>query len=117
MQTGDRSFTRGPAVTLPYSPEFAPRLGLPAGDELLASMAELTGGKPRVDVLELFQDPPRSARTVPLLPWLVILAIAAFLVEIAGRRLSLWERVSLAVEAEATERACDVFRKVGLRAV
>lgn len=112
VQSGDRSFTRGPAVTLPYSPEFAPRLGLPGGSELLAAMAELTGGKPRVDVLELFQDPPRSPRTVPLLPWLAALAIVVLLVEIAGRRLSLWERVWLAVEEEeATERAAGWLPK------
>ena len=97
VSTGERKFTRGPAVTLPYSPEFVPRIGLPTGNELMAEVAELSGGKARTDVLEVLRDPPRSARTVPLLPWLMILGIALVLLEIAGRRLSLWERLSEAV--------------------
>ncbi len=92
VRTGRREFTRGPAVTLPYSPEYVPRVGLPTGKKLLASMGELTGGKARTDVLEVLADPPRSARTLPLLPLLLILGVCLLLLEIAGRRLSLWER-------------------------
>lgn len=93
LRTGGRDFTRGPAVTLPYSPEFMPRLGLPTGDELLTDIAELSGGKVRTDVLSVFADPPPSRRMTPLLPSLVIAAVALLVVEIAGRRLSLWERL------------------------
>jgi hypothetical protein len=70
---------------------------LPTGKEALAEVAELSGGKARTDVLEVLRDPPRAARTLPLLPWLLILGIALLLVEIAGRRLSLWERLADAV--------------------
>jgi hypothetical protein len=87
---GPKSFVRAAAVTLPYSAEFAPRTGLPTGSEVLSSLAELTGGKPRTDVLEILADPPHSARMLSLVPWLLTLAVVIFLLEIAGRRLSLW---------------------------
>lgn len=85
--------SRGPAVTLPYSPEFAPRVGLPTGKEALAELAKISGGKERTDVLEVFADPPRASRTIPLLPALCILSIGLLLLEVAGRRLSLWDRL------------------------
>nr|MBC8288940.1 hypothetical protein [Planctomycetota bacterium] len=67
--------------------------GLPEGKETLTRLTELSGGVIRTDVLELFQDPPRTARTVSLLIPLMILGILLLIVEIAGRRLSLWERL------------------------
>ena len=93
VKTSAQEFTRGPAVALPYSPEFAPRVGLPEGSETLTEITKLSGGKLRTDVLELFRDPPRSARTMPLLAPLMIAGIVTLLLEIAGRRLSLWERL------------------------
>lgn len=93
VKTGGRKFSRGPAVTLPYSPEFVPRIGLPEGKETLTQMAQISGGVVRTDVLELFQDPPRTARTVSLLIPLMMTGIVLLIVEIAGRRLSLWERL------------------------
>ncbi len=84
---------RGPAVTLPYSPEFDPRDTLPAGKEVLAEVAQLSGGVQRTDVLEVLRDPPRAARTLSMLPWLFAASILVLLTEIAGRRLSLWERL------------------------
>jgi len=93
VKTGPRQFSRGPAVALPYSPEFAPRLGLSDGAAVLKDITELSGGKLRTDVLEIFADPPRSARTVSLLTPLMIAAVVVLLIEITGRRLSLWERL------------------------
>ena len=93
VRTGERTFTRGPTVTLPYSPEFAPRIGLPSGRETLARIAELSGGELRTDVMDVFKNPPRSARTVSLLAPLMIVGILLLLLEIAGRRLALWERL------------------------
>lgn len=83
--------TRGPVVTLPYSPEFDPRDALPSGREVLAEVAEISGGRARTDVLEVLRDPPRSPRTLSMLPLLFTLLLLLLLVEIAGRRLSLWE--------------------------
>jgi len=91
---GGRNIVRGPAVTLPYSSEFMPRIGLPEGRAVLTAISELTGGRERVNVLEVPTDRPRSARMTPLLPWLVSLAVVLLLLEIAGRRLSLWARLS-----------------------
>lgn len=93
VRTGERTFTRGPTVTLPYSPEFAPRIGQPSGRETLARITELSGGELRTDVMDVFKNPPRSARTVSLLAPLMIAGIIILLLEIAGRRLALWERI------------------------
>lgn len=86
-------FQRGPAVTLPYSPEFDPREATQSGREILAEVAEVSGGTARTDVLEVLRDPPRSARTVSMLPWLFGSVLCLLLLEIAGRRLSLWEQL------------------------
>ncbi len=99
VKTGDRKLTRGPAVTLPYSPEFAPRAGLASGYEVLRELAATSGGIERTNVLEIFNDPPRAARRVSLLPYLFATGIGLLLLEIAGRRLSLWERLK-PVEAD-----------------
>jgi Mg-chelatase subunit ChlD len=93
VKTSGREFTRGPAITLPYSPEFMPRLGLPTGERTLKDVAELSGGKMRTDVLGVFADPPPSRRLMPLLPWIVATTVVLLLTEIAGRRLSLWEKL------------------------
>ncbi|HEV8070670.1 MAG TPA: vWA domain-containing protein [Planctomycetaceae bacterium] len=110
LKTGERKFVRGPAVTLPYSPEFVPRVGLLSGTETLKQIGEISGGKLRTDVLEVLADPPRSASSMSLIPWLLGCAIGLLLTEIAGRRLALWERVSALIpekeaKAEALEKA------------
>lgn len=87
----DQGLVRGPALTLPYSPEFLPRTNLPSGEEVLGEMAELTGGSKRVNVLESLEQPFRAPRYVSLVPWLCILSLIALVTEIAGRRLGLWQ--------------------------
>ena len=100
-----REFVRGPTVTLPYSPEFAPRQGLPSGRELLSDVAKLSNGRERTDILSVLADPPRSVQTRSLLPWLFALSLAVLMLEIAGRRLSWWDsfpwwrRAQVATEA------------------
>lgn len=105
VKLGGRYIVRGPAVTLPYSPEYVPRAGLPSGAEVLKELAELTGGKPRIDVVDVLSDPPRSARLASLLPFLVMAGIALLLLEIAGRRLSLWSKLADRVEFAAAPGA------------
>jgi len=102
VQTGANKMTRGPAVSLPYSPEFAPRAGLPTGLEILQEVAETSGGMARTNVLSILQDPPRAASKKSLLPWLFTASILLLITEIAGRRLSLWERLK-AVETTASK--------------
>lgn len=105
VKLGSRNIVRAPAVTLPYSPEFMPRAGLPTGDKVLAALADLTGGKARIDVLEVLADPPRSAYMTSLLPWLFPMAIVLLLLEIAGRRLSLWSKFAEAAAPAANLHA------------
>lgn len=94
LQTGPREFQRGPALSLPYSPEFAPRVGLPSGQETLVELAELTGGEQRNNVLEVFRNAPRSPKKVSLVPPLLIATLLLLIMEIGGRRLALWELIS-----------------------
>lgn len=99
VKMGGRNVIRGPALTLPYSPEFMPRVDLPPGREVLTAISRLTGGRERLSVLEALTDRPRTAQTASLLPLLLIVAIALLLLEIAGRRLALWSKLSEAVES------------------
>jgi Mg-chelatase subunit ChlD len=103
VKTRGREIKRGPVVTLPYSPEFDPREGLPTGNEVLAEVADLSGGVERTDVLSVLKNPPRSGRTSSLLPWLFVLGLTLLVLEIAGRRLSLWDRLSDAASAAIPE--------------
>ncbi len=107
VQTEDGRLTRGPAVTLPYSPEYAPRPESENGRLVLAQVAELSGGQSRTDVLSILADPPRTARMLPLLPYLVIAAIVLLVTEIAGRRLSLWKPALSAAPDATTELSVD----------
>ncbi len=98
VKMGGRNVVRGPAITLPYSPEFMPRAGLPEGRKVLSAISELTNGRERLDVLETLTDPPRSTRMTSLLPVLFILSVVLLLAEIAGRRLSLWSKLADSLE-------------------
>ena len=97
VKLGARSFVRGPTVTLPYSPEFAPRDTADNGMLLLKSLADKTGGKARVNPVEMLADPPRASTKWPLASLLFLMGILVLILEIAGRRLSLWEKLVYAV--------------------
>lgn len=92
VKLGPTNFIRGATVTLPYSPEFAPRGAEQNGTILLKSLALKTGGKPRVNLSEMLADLPRTSTKLPLAPALLIMGISLLLLEIAGRRLSLWSK-------------------------
>jgi Mg-chelatase subunit ChlD len=111
VKTAHREFTRGPVVTLPYSPEYVPRINQPDGKSLMDEMAALSGGKARADVLEVFDEPPRAPLTISLLPWLCIATLCLLLVEIAGRRLSLWERAQEAATPSPVPEAVKPSRR------
>ena len=99
-------------MSLPYSPEFAPRTGLRAGTEILKASADLTEGKSRPEVLDIFRDPPRSVKKYSLVPWLAIAGLCILLMEIAGRRLSLWERIMDVLTPEELAQATTPSAKV-----
>lgn len=113
VQTSEQEFQRGPAMTLPYSPEYVPRIGLPTGAETLKQMAEVSGGLARTDILEIFKDPPRSAHRISLIPYLLGVILAFLILEIAGRRLSLWQRSGAKDKETAIEDEGLYERAVG----
>ncbi len=97
VKMSDRKFAPGPLLTLPYSPEFMPRVGLPSGPDALRAMADTSGGRSRVDVREVLTDPPIAARILrSLTPLLCLCSMILLLAEIAGRRWSWWERLTSA---------------------
>lgn len=94
VKLGARSFVRGPTITLPYSPEFAPRTASGEGMDVLKSLAEKTNGRARVNPVEMLADPPRASTKWPLSPVLLVVGILVLILEIAGRRLSWWEKLA-----------------------
>ncbi|AEI64743.1 VWA domain-containing protein [Corallococcus macrosporus] len=76
---------RAPPVTLPYAPEFEPG-SAKAGLELLRALAAVGGGVERLSMTGLFLEAPESLGRVALSPWLVALALAVLLAEVAARR-------------------------------
>lgn len=111
VRLGERRYVRGPAITLPYSPEFTPRVGLPSGSQVLRSIADLTGGKARIDVVDVFAEKSVARHLYPLLPWLLIAAVVLLMTEIAGRRLGLWLKLADLAEEPATKAAAEPRRK------
>lgn len=118
VKLGAKNFVRGPTVTLPYSPEFAPREAANSGLNVLKSLAEKTGGKARVNLVEMLADPPRASTTWPLGGLLFLLSILVLILEIAGRRLSLWEKVIDVVSPVLPQtRGATIARQKPIRAV
>ena len=115
VRGNDRKFSRGPVLTLPYSPEYGSRIDQPTGTEVLEEIATISGGITRADIVEIYADPPRSSQRVSLLPWLFILSTIVLVSEIAGRRLSLWTRTSERFTRSARGRVPAVSRASRLR--
>ena len=90
IKLSDQQSVRGPAVTLPYSPEYLSRWGEPVGEDVLKDLAQLSGGIVRTDVLSALSDPPPSRGSRSLFLPLLITAFSLFLLEIAGRRFGIW---------------------------
>lgn len=79
---------------LPFSPEFQPdREG--RGPATLVQMARATGGEERIDLSKIWKALPRSLRLINLAPWLIILGIVLFLLEIFQRRTGLLTSATL----------------------
>ncbi|MGC4118401.1 MAG: VWA domain-containing protein [Myxococcales bacterium] len=112
VKLGGKVF-KGPPATLPYAPEYEPQP--PArGRELLAAMARLTGGVERLSTDGVFDRVPGGPGRTPLAPWLVALALALMVGEVALRRFFFrWQKRAVAprvdrrreVEARATPPA------------
>ncbi|MCW5554624.1 MAG: VWA domain-containing protein [Verrucomicrobiae bacterium] len=70
---------------LPYSPEFAPGQA-DRGAATLAQLSLTTGGKERIELTNIWTDLPTKPRYVELTPWLLVLAVILFLLEVFERR-------------------------------
>ena len=75
-------------VCLPYSPEFRPT-GENEGQMNLEKMARITGGKERLDLAGIWQDLPQTRRYTNISPWLILIALILFLLEVLERRTGL----------------------------
>jgi Mg-chelatase subunit ChlD len=74
-----------PPVCLPYSPEFAP--DQPGrGAAALEQIATTSGGKDRIEIAQTWAELQVKARYIEIVPWLLVMAVALFLLEIFERR-------------------------------
>ena len=90
VRLGENRFVSLPPIVLPYSPEFERSPDPERGERLLRRLARESGGEVGVPVNLLFRG-EREGRAWRLVSReLVLLALILLLVEIAGRRLSLW---------------------------
>ncbi|MBN1395834.1 MAG: VWA domain-containing protein [Pirellulales bacterium] len=72
-------------VCLPYSPEhLPPEPG--RGVEALKRLARATGGRERLNLGDVWKDIPKITRHVSLAPYLLLLTVSIFLLEVIQRR-------------------------------
>ncbi|MFQ3649622.1 MAG: VWA domain-containing protein, partial [Gemmataceae bacterium] len=76
-----------PPVCLPYSPEFKPS-NRETGQIALERLARATGGIERLALGDVWRDLPRPFQQVPLARWLLLAAVALWLLEVLDRRTS-----------------------------
>ncbi|QSQ22942.1 VWA domain-containing protein [Pyxidicoccus parkwayensis] len=95
---------RAPPVTLPYAPEFEPG-SAKEGLELLRAVAAVGGGVERLSMTGLFMEAPESQGRLALAPWLVGLALAVLLAEVAVRRFLSGPRLRRPVTAPVAKPA------------
>jgi hypothetical protein len=88
VSVGDSAIL-GPALQVPYSPEFEPRPRAGSGLELCEALARDSGGAVRQDLAGLFENPPSAGQHAELAPWLLALALLILVGEIAVRRMRL----------------------------
>ncbi len=84
-----------PPIALPYSPEYERATDPRAGESLLRRIAARSGGVLDVATSEIFRGERGSRAWRLFTRELALLALLLLLVEIAGRRLQLWESTRL----------------------
>jgi hypothetical protein len=99
---------------LPYSPEYLPRKP-GRGVAALEQLAKATGGCQRLNLGSVWRDIPKKPRLISLAPYLLLAAVAVFLLEVAQRRTGLlsvrWRPLGvLRRKARATMPRPAVFR-------
>ena len=76
-----------PPACLPHPAEFLRHPDPSAGERAMRRLAERTGGRPRTTFDDIWDDLPSARTTVPLAPWIYLLAAIAFLAFVFFRRL------------------------------
>ena len=72
-------------MCLPYSPEYLPR-SPGRGVEALEQLARSTGGCQRLNLGDVWRDIPRRPRLISLGPYLLLVSVVVFLLEVIQRR-------------------------------
>ena len=90
VRLGGNRFVELSPITLPYSPEYERPIDIQAGERLMRRLATESGGKLRPTATELFRG-DRAGRGWRIFSReLGLAALILMLLEVAGRRLSLW---------------------------
>ncbi len=87
LKLADGRFLRLPALTLPYSPEFEPRLDPAEGERTLRDLVRIAGGRLDPPAEALLAGSRASTGVTPLGAWFAWAALAVLLLEILVRRL------------------------------
>ena len=93
VELGDGRALPLPPLTLPYSPEFERTDDRRRGRRLMTRIAEETGGKMGASVSEALAGNRDSRAWRPISRELCLGALLLFLLEIAGRRLGIWQNL------------------------
>lgn len=98
-----------PPARLPYSPEYAPAPD-GAGEALLGSLADLTGGQRLADPAAVWDALPRAPVPFELAPFLYLLAALLLLLDIFDRRTAFLSRRAAPRQERKVEKAEEVER-------
>ncbi|MFO7903081.1 MAG: VWA domain-containing protein, partial [Pirellulaceae bacterium] len=94
-------------VCLPYSPEYLPRKP-GRGEAALEQLASSTAGRARLNLADIWNAIPWKPRLIPLSSYLLLAAVAIFLLEIIQRRTRVlsvrWLRTSVPRPIQAARR-------------
>ena len=92
VDLGEFGLLEAPPLSLPYSPEYLPRTNQD-GEETLGALARATGGGAlsHTDDIFLEMQTHPSGAVLDLSPWLALLILVLLLVEIAERRLRVFD--------------------------
>lgn len=114
VRLADGRFLSLPPIALPYSPEFERSPDPHRGERTMREIAELSGGEPLAVAGGLFRGERQSRAWRPVSRELALAALLLLLLEIAGRRLLLWELLRV---APAVRRVRAAARRVSVRRV
>jgi uncharacterized membrane protein len=95
LRMGERRFVTLPPVSLPYSPEYERSSDPERGERLLRAIARESGGEVAPSADALFRGSREGTQTRLVVRELLLAALILLLVEIAGRRLQLWNSLRL----------------------